>query len=252
MIANKKRGALLLIAAVLLLPFYNVAQIPGSNGPVLTFKSDTFDFGIVPLHGNQQYEISFKNTGNEPLIITDVRTGDPHYGAGPKEPIAPGKNGVIMLYVPTDCPRKFNKSLYVNSNCSKKPQHVLSIIGTVLTTDSSCANLVLENDSFDIGKVKLNKTMNVKVKIKNTGTIPLVIGHIYYKEYFPRTLYYDYNGSNEFRPMVPQEHVPPGSTITLLFPFDTKAEGIFLKEAEIYSNSGTGPVKVIIKGQVKK
>jgi hypothetical protein len=68
------------------------------SAPVLTFKVDTMNFGTVTQGTVVEREFVFKNTGKTPLLITDaiVTCGCtvPDY---PKEPIAPGKTGIIHV-----------------------------------------------------------------------------------------------------------------------------------------------------------
>ncbi|MEG1585374.1 MAG: DUF1573 domain-containing protein [Bacteroidales bacterium] len=87
--------------------------------PVLTFKQTTHDFGTFDEEkGKVTTEFEFTNTGNAPLLI--VRTAascgctTPEY---PKEPIAPGKKGVIKVtYNAKGRPGVFQKTVYVFAN----------------------------------------------------------------------------------------------------------------------------------------
>lgn len=61
-------------------------------------KDNTIDFGKVKVSDSGTRDIIFTNTGNEPLLIINI-----HSTCGcivtekPKEPIMPGKTGVISL-----------------------------------------------------------------------------------------------------------------------------------------------------------
>jgi hypothetical protein len=59
----------------------------------------------------------FKNTGNEPLIITNAKGSCgctvPDW---PKEPIAPGATGVIKVRYDTNRPGPINKSVTISTN----------------------------------------------------------------------------------------------------------------------------------------
>ena len=68
------------------------------NLPVLTFKEPAFDFGTIRQGDKVTHEYTFTNTGHSDLIISNA-TGScgctvPEY---PKQPIAPGKEGVIHV-----------------------------------------------------------------------------------------------------------------------------------------------------------
>jgi hypothetical protein len=73
-------------------------QASAQNGPVVTFEKSTHDFGDIVQGDKVEHVYKFKNTGNEPLLITDV-----HVQCGcttpkwPKEPIAPGASGELVV-----------------------------------------------------------------------------------------------------------------------------------------------------------
>ena len=68
----------------------------------------------------QVLEISwkFRNSGNKPLVIANVRPGCGCTGAeGPKDPVAPGQEGVIKAQFNTEhYPGTQYKQVYVRSN----------------------------------------------------------------------------------------------------------------------------------------
>ena len=50
------------------------AQEVAKNGPEITFEKTTHQFGEIPFNGNGTYEFVFKNTGNEPLILSQPKS----------------------------------------------------------------------------------------------------------------------------------------------------------------------------------
>jgi hypothetical protein len=72
--------------------------IQSTNGPVLTFDELEFDFGTITQGDTATHVFKFKNTGNEPLIISEA-----HGSCGctqpifPKEPIKPNGTGVMKV-----------------------------------------------------------------------------------------------------------------------------------------------------------
>ena len=73
------------------------------SGPVLTLESNVIDYGTVERNSEPLRKVSFTNTGNEPLIISNCRGSCgctvPEW---PKQPIMPGEAGEIKV--------KFNSS----------------------------------------------------------------------------------------------------------------------------------------------
>ena len=98
----------------------------------MTFDTDVHDFGTIDYAGNGTYEFKFKNTGTEPLIISDAKGSCgctvPTY---PKNiPIKPGESQVIKVTYDTKRAGNFTKTVTINSN-AKTPQKVITIKGIV-------------------------------------------------------------------------------------------------------------------------
>ncbi|MBC7914715.1 MAG: DUF1573 domain-containing protein [Pyrinomonadaceae bacterium] len=68
------------------------------SGAVITYKKNIFDFGVIAAGAKVSHEFVFTNTGTGPLIISNATATCgctiPEY---PKQPIAPGKEGVIKV-----------------------------------------------------------------------------------------------------------------------------------------------------------
>ncbi|HEY0029787.1 MAG TPA: DUF1573 domain-containing protein [Bacteroidia bacterium] len=108
------------------------AGTPPTSLSEITFDKETHDFGTVEYAGNGTYEFRFKNTGKEPLIITDAKGSCgctvPTY---PKNvPIKPGETQVIKVTYDTKRAGNFTKTVTVTSN-AKTPSKVLTIKGVV-------------------------------------------------------------------------------------------------------------------------
>ncbi|HLT80063.1 MAG TPA: DUF1573 domain-containing protein [Cyclobacteriaceae bacterium] len=69
------------------------------NGPVITWKQDSHDFGDIRQGERVEHTFVFTNTGNEPLIITNVQVtcGCTTPKGFPRDPIAPGESGEITV-----------------------------------------------------------------------------------------------------------------------------------------------------------
>ena len=107
-------------------------QQPKTGGPQITFKEDLHDFGKIQEGVVAEYEFSFTNTGNQPLVLSDVHPScgctTPFFS---KDPIAPGKSGVIKVaYNSQNRPGPFTKSITVTSNVDGQAK-VLFIKGEV-------------------------------------------------------------------------------------------------------------------------
>lgn len=103
---------------------------PTSNAD-LKMEKTTHDFGNVKWGGNGDCEFKFTNTGKDPLVLSVCQGScGCTVPTCPKEPILPGKSGVIKVHYDTKRPGPISKQVTVTSN-SKSGQVVLKIVGTV-------------------------------------------------------------------------------------------------------------------------
>jgi len=101
------------------------------NMPEIYFEETTHNYGTIDYNGNGTCEFSFKNTGKEPLLLTNVRAScgctTPTW---PKNPIKKGKTGTIVVKYNTKIKGSFTKTIRVYSNAKTTPV-TLKITGTV-------------------------------------------------------------------------------------------------------------------------
>ena len=103
---------------------------------VITFDKEEHNFGTLLQGEVVTYSFHFINTGNMPLIISDVSSScGCTVGDFPREPIAPGKDGVIKVtYDSKGHHGVQSRHLTVMSN-TNPAKHILRIKGTVQTPD---------------------------------------------------------------------------------------------------------------------
>ena len=115
--------------------------------PVITFEKIVHDYGTVERGGNGECEFVFKNTGKADLVLTNVRSSCgctvPEWT---KEPIRPGKKGVIKVKYNTQRVGQINKSITVESNAVNN-KIILNIKGSVVNPPTEA---VPENNSSKI------------------------------------------------------------------------------------------------------
>jgi hypothetical protein len=125
---------LVLILVFMLAGFGAVAQ----SGAKIEFKEETINYGDVYKgvdSGKRTFE--FTNTGDVPLIIKDAKSSCgctiPSFS---KEPIAPGKTGIIEVQYNMN-PGPISKTITVESNAVNKENGMvaLRIKGTVLVKE---------------------------------------------------------------------------------------------------------------------
>ncbi len=82
------------------IPGTNVTAPPVPTGPVTTIKyeEESFDFGMVNEGDMVKHLFKFKNTGSEPLVISNAKGScGCTVPTWPKEPVAPGATSEISV-----------------------------------------------------------------------------------------------------------------------------------------------------------
>lgn len=108
------------------------AVVPSNpNAADISFESDVIDYGTIEHNADGNREFKFKNTGKEPLIISNCQGScGCTVPTWPKEPIKPGASAVIGVKYATDRVGSFEKTITVTSN-GKSASKILRIKGVV-------------------------------------------------------------------------------------------------------------------------
>ena len=122
---------LVLIALVVLASFAANAQAK------ISFKSDTVDYGEIAKGSDGIRVFEFTNTGNAPLIISEVKSScGCTVPKKPDGPIAPGASNTIEVKYDTNRVGPIRKTVTVYSNADE-PIIALKIKGEVLPDGKS-------------------------------------------------------------------------------------------------------------------
>lgn len=108
------------------------AQDNDVQGPVMTLESDIVNYGSIDKDSDPYRELSFTNTGNEPLIIENAKGScGCTVPTWPKEPIMPGETSSLKIRYTTNRIGKINKTIQIVTNEGGAP-HVIRVQGEVL------------------------------------------------------------------------------------------------------------------------
>ena len=108
-----------------------------NQGPAIEFEKETHDYGEIAHASNGTYSFQFKNTGTEPLMITNAKGScGCTVPAWPKTPIAAGESGEIKVTYDTKRFGAFSKSVTISSNAVNTPVKVIRIKGSVLAAEA--------------------------------------------------------------------------------------------------------------------
>ncbi|HMO39573.1 MAG TPA: DUF1573 domain-containing protein [Saprospiraceae bacterium] len=107
-------------------------NIPTGPTTVMEFEETEFDFGVVQEGQKVSHTYKFKNTGTEPLVLSNAQGSCgctvPQW---PRDPIAPGKSGEIVVEFNTQGKAgNRNQKVTITAN-TNPPQLFLSLKGQV-------------------------------------------------------------------------------------------------------------------------
>ena len=108
------------------------AKVENPNAPEMKFETEVIDYGEIEQGSDPIRLFKFKNTGKEPLIISNARGScGCTVPTWPKEPIKPGAQSEIKVRYDTKRLGPINKTITITSN-AKTPSKVLRIKGKVM------------------------------------------------------------------------------------------------------------------------
>lgn len=151
--------------------------------PKITFNEKTHDFGTISWDKPATASFTITNTGNKPLVITNVTTSCGCAIAGwTKEPIMPGKSGYVSSTYDAKALGRFHKTVGIYTNASNTPIYL------VIRGDVSAD---MQNDKanypFEIGQIRLDKN-NIEFADAYKGespTVDLLIANFSKEDYEP-------------------------------------------------------------------
>ncbi len=116
--------------------FSTAAEENKKKGPVLTFENDQQDYGTVYVDDlpDGNLVIKFANTGDEPLVINNVRACcGTRVMSWPREPIMPGEEETIEVsFRLAPRPHRISRTVTVNYNNEERPTQRYRIVGQVV------------------------------------------------------------------------------------------------------------------------
>lgn len=109
------------------------SAVAPADAPIISFERELYDFGKIEQGEKVQYDFKFINKGKTPLIISDATaTCGCTIPETPKEPILPGKTGVIKVIFNSEGKMGLqDKVITITSNANPN-QSMVHIVGEVL------------------------------------------------------------------------------------------------------------------------
>lgn len=107
------------------------ASTDGGGAAKIAFDKEVHDYGTIQQYADATCVFEFKNTGNQPLVITKVITSCgctvPDY---PKKPVMPGQTGQIQVTYDSSKLGDINNQIVVRST-AEEGTVILKIKGKV-------------------------------------------------------------------------------------------------------------------------
>lgn len=154
--------------------------------PKIAFGEMNHNFGsFMESDGVQTTTFSFKNEGDVPLVLSNVRAScgctTPKWT---REPVAPGASGSIdVSYNPKNRPGSFNKTVTVSSN-AENATVVLRISGTVAPREKTLAeeyprtigSLRVKSNYLSFAKLTMGQVDTKELELVNDTDEPVEVG----------------------------------------------------------------------------
>jgi hypothetical protein len=138
------------------------------TGAIITFEESKFDFGPIRQGDKVEHTFSFKNTGTQALIVTNVYTTcGCTVSEWTKTPVLPGKTGIVKArFDSKDKMGKQNKVLTIESN-AMQGNATVSILTDIKAADAVIDAAVAEPVSEPIPVIEIMAAPEKKTAITN-------------------------------------------------------------------------------------
>ena len=125
------------ISTLLFISLFSISIYAQDKVAKIEFESETIDYGTIEKGSDGVRVFKFKNTGDAPLIVSDVKSScGCTVPKKPTEPILPGENGEIEVKYDTNRVNPVRKTITVTSNAVTQTV-ALKIKGTVIDSKKS-------------------------------------------------------------------------------------------------------------------
>lgn len=152
-----------------------IVEVPSK--PAMKRTKGSWDFGLITEGERLTYILSVKNTGEQELVISKIRTS-PHCTAKllSANNIPPGKMGKIRIsYDSTERKGAVSEYLYIDFSEPSRKTAVFPITGYIMEPKSE---LTIFPIFLDLGTIKQGEECNGIIKLKNWGENKIEIANI--------------------------------------------------------------------------
>jgi len=212
-----------------------------NNSPVITAKSNLYDFGTIVEGELVKYNFEIQNSGFTELKIDRVNASCGCTAAKPEKSVLQ-PNEKTLTNVEFNSQGKIGpqeKYIYVFSNDPKSPEYKFTLKGVILdkntplSKDGKTSKLKLSNNEHDFGNVTEGKLVEWKIGFKNEGKGVLDIHDVK-------------TSCGCTAALLSSKTLQPGESGTLRIELDTSnREGKLTRTVTLYSNDPVEPNQTI-------
>lgn len=140
-----------------------------TKGPVLQLKETSYDFGQVKEGEIVTHVFTFKNIGDEPLVIKKVRTTCGCTAALlSQKTLNPGEKGKLEVKFNTrGYEGRLSRYIYLETNDARRPKVQITVKATIQVPPRP--RIDVNHFSFDLGLFLQEEPISFPVKIRNRG-----------------------------------------------------------------------------------
>jgi uncharacterized protein (DUF58 family) len=145
--------------------------VPALASPVISVEKPLHDFGSVTQGQKVDHLFVVKNRGDEPLVISQIRTSCGCTAATlSAKTIPPGKTGgVKVTFDSTNFAGQVIKTVYLDSNDPRKPAAELAMQGKVVEIIAATPR------TLNLGALKAGSKKEAVLTLENRGSKPFVV-----------------------------------------------------------------------------
>lgn len=168
----KRQQGVFILAVLLCLAF--TGSLVAQETAKIQFVKEKHDFGKVDQGKVLTYSFKFKNVGDAPLTINNVRTTCGCTAAVVKgNKLDPGKEGEIKVsFNTTGYGGTLSKYIYVDTNDPSAPQKQLTVSAAIAVPPAPM--IELDNYTLDLGLLLDTEEIETKTRVKNSGELELL------------------------------------------------------------------------------
>lgn len=199
---------------------------------ILTLSSYSVVFGSVGVGYSSTKTVTLTNTGDQPLTISAVTPGDPHFTLTPESnTIDPNGSVTAQVRFQPTTKDALSSFIVVESNSIFSPD-------TIAVTGSGTASAEIEVDrrSLNFGNVAVGLSKALVLTISNTGNDTLRVASIV-------------SSNPVFTVSADSREILPGESFADTVRFTPTAQGPVTGELTLTSNAPTSPTTVSLAGE---